>query len=92
MITSSAHIPTTEAQSLIRGLCTNWSKSFPVTHEDQWGEIQLPIGICCLYAGNELKVVLESDPEQMPVLQQMVTDHLQCMATSNEKDLVIHWE
>lgn len=90
MLTSSAHIQTQQADRLLTRLCKHWAHKFPVSHSERQGEIKLPLGICRLHAAETLTVNLESNAEQTPTLQQVVTDHLQRMA--GKEVLVIEWQ
>lgn len=47
------------------------------------------MGVCQMYCTDLLKVTLKSDAEQLPKLQQVVSDHLLRMA--GKETLVIEW-
>ncbi|MFJ7566211.1 DUF2218 domain-containing protein [Herminiimonas sp. NPDC097707] len=52
-------------------LCKHWGHKLPLKQSEQWSEIALLMGNCRLYAGDLLKVELESDTEQMLKMQQV---------------------
>ena len=91
MLTSKAQIQTSAPERLMTRLCKHWSHKLPVNLGEKQAEIELPAGICRLYCSEILTVELESDHEQMPVLQQVVADHLIRMA-GKEEQLVISWQ
>ena len=80
---ATAMVAVENSSRLINRLCKHWGHKFPVQHDQQKGEIELPIGNCRLQvADGGLQVVLEAeDPEQLQKLQQVVADHLERMAT-----------
>lgn len=90
MLTSTAQIQTQNAQRLMKRLCKHWGHKFPVTLDEQQGEIELSLGACRLHCADMLTVELKSDAAQMPRLQQVVTDHLQRMA--GNVPLGIEWK
>lgn len=90
MMTSSARIQTQAPARLMTRLCKHWGHKFPVSLDEQRGEIELPAGVCRLYCTEVLTVELDSDSEQMPFLQQVVTDHLIRMA--GKEELAIQWQ
>jgi len=90
MMTSTADIQTQQAQRLISRLCKHWGHKFPIRHNDQQAEIELPLGVCRLRGGSVLRAELEGDAAQMPTFQQVVADHLQRMA--GKEDLVVEWQ
>ncbi|MBA1279225.1 MULTISPECIES: DUF2218 domain-containing protein [Pseudomonadaceae] len=81
--TATATVATEKPSRLINRLCKHWGHKFPVQHDEQQGEIELPIGNCRLQvAEGGLQVVVEAeDSEQLQKLQQVVADHLERMAT-----------
>ena len=81
--TATATVATENPSRLINRLCKHWGHKFPVQHDEQKGEIELPIGNCRLQvAGGGLQVVVEAEgSEQLQKLQQVVADHLERMAT-----------
>lgn len=92
MTLSSVRIATQDPVRLIRRLCKHWAHKFPVTLDEQRGEIQLSYGHCLLQAGEgELQVRLQAhDAEQLPRFQQVVADHLQRMA--GDETLEFAWQ
>ncbi len=78
-----ATVATENPSRLINRLCKHWGHKFPVRHDEREGDIQLSIGDCRLrVVETGLNVSLQAeDPEQLQQLQQVVTDHLQRMAT-----------
>lgn len=90
MLVSTAQIQTTDPQRLMKRLCKHWGHKFPVEAGAQESTITLPLGICRMLCADILRVELQSDEQQMPTLQQVVADHLQRMASSQE--LVIEWQ
>ena len=89
MITTTARIATEQAERLILRLCKHWGHKFPVQHEPQRGEIELPFGKCRLYIHEALIVELEGEAAQMEKFQQVVAEHLQRMAL--KETLAIQW-
>ena len=89
MLTSSATIQTQNPQQIMNRLCKHWAHKLPVTLSSDKGEIELPMGVCQMYCTDLLIVTLESDAEQLPKLQQVVSDHLLRMA--GKETLVIEW-
>lgn len=89
-LTSSAAIQTQQPERLMTRLCKHWGHKFPVQLEEQQADIELPMGICRMLCTDILRVELHSDEEQTPRFQQVVADHLQRMASSEE--LVIEWQ
>jgi len=89
MLTSSATIQTQNPQQIMNRLCKHWAHKLPVTLSSDKGEIELPMGVCQMYCTDLLKVTLKSDAEQLPKLQQVVSDHLLRMA--GKETLVIEW-
>ena len=89
MLTSSATIQTQDPQRIMSRLCKHWAHKLPVTLSADQGEIELPMGICQMQCTDVLTVILKSDTEQMPTLQQVVSDHLLRMA--GKETLVIDW-
>jgi len=89
MITSTARIETGQAERLILRLCKHWGHKFPVRHEAQRGEIELPMGICRMYIHDALMVELEGEAGRMEQFQQVVAEHLQRMAL--KETLTIQW-
>ena len=89
MLTSSATIQTQNPQQIMNRLCKHWAHKLPVTLSSDKGEIELPIGVCQMYCTDLLIVTLKSDAEQLPKLQQVVSDHLLRMA--GKETLVIEW-
>lgn len=90
MSTSSAQIQTQNPARLMTRLCKHWGHKFPVKHDEQQGEIELPMGVCRLRCTDLLLVELEGDHEQMTQFQQVVADHLLRMA--GKEKLVIEWQ
>lgn len=90
MTTSTARIQTQAPTRLMTRLCKHWAHKFPVSLNELQGEIELPMGVCRLYCTEELTVELESDSEQMSLLQQVVADHLLRMA--GKEELAIAWQ
>lgn len=84
MLVSTARIATDNPQRLITRLCKHWSHKFPVSFDEQQGEIELSLGHCVLKAQDGgLSVRLQaSDDEQIMRLQTVVADHLQRMAAA----------
>lgn len=80
MLTSSATIQTQNPQQIMNRLCKHWAHKLPVTLSSDKGEIELPMGVCQMYCTDLLIVTLKSDAEQLPKLQQVVSDHLLRMA------------
>jgi len=80
---AAATVATKNPSRLINRLCKHWGHKFPVQHDEQKGEIELPIGNCRMEAAEGgLQVEVEAeDPEQLQKLQQVVADHLERMAT-----------
>lgn len=70
-------------------LCKHWAHKLPVSLSSDKGEIELPIGVCRLHCTDLLTVELSSDVEQMPKLQEVVSDHLLRMA--GKETIVIKW-
>lgn len=89
MLTSSATIQTQNPQQIMNRLCKHWAHKLPVTLSSDKGEIELPMGVCQIYCTDLLIVTLKSDAEQLPKLQQVVSDHLLRMA--GKETLVIEW-
>ncbi|MGP5314730.1 MULTISPECIES: DUF2218 domain-containing protein [Psychrobacter] len=89
MLTSSATIQTQNPQQIMNRLCKHWAHKLPVTLSSDKGEIELPMGVCQMYCTDLLIVTLKSDAEQLPKLQQVVSDHLLRMA--GKETLVIEW-
>ena len=89
MLTSSATIKTQNPQQIMNRLCKHWAHKLPVTLSSDKGEIELPMGVCQMYCTDLLIVTLKSDAEQLPKLQQVVSDHLLRMA--GKETLVIEW-
>lgn len=89
MLTSSATIQTHNPQQIMNRLCKHWAHKLPVTLSSDKGEIELPMGVCQMYCTDLLIVTLRSDAEQLPKLQQVVSDHLLRMA--GKETLVIEW-
>ena len=89
MLTSSATIQTQNPQQIMNRLCKHWAHKLPVTLSSDKGEIELPMGVCQMYCTDLLIVTLRSDAEQLPKLQQVVSDHLLRMA--GKETLVIEW-
>lgn len=89
MLTSSATIQTQNPQQIMNRLCKHWAHKLPVTLSSDKGEIELPMGVCQMYCTDLLIVTLKSDAEQLPKLQQVVSDHLLRMAA--KETLVIEW-
>lgn len=87
---STVAIQTQQPERLMKRLCKHWGHKFPVQLEEQQASIELPMGICRMLCTDILRVELQSDAEQMPTMQQVVADHLQRMASSEE--LVIDWQ
>ncbi|WP_417780865.1 DUF2218 domain-containing protein [Stutzerimonas xanthomarina] len=89
---ATATAATENPSRLINRLCKHWGHKFPVQHDEHKGEIQLPIGNCRLQvAEGGLQVVVEAaDAEQLQKLQQIVTDHLERMATGEA--LSVTWQ
>lgn len=75
---------------LMNRLGKHWGHKFPVETSEQESTITLPLGICRMFCTDILRVELHSDVQQMPTLQQVVTDHLRRMAGSQE--LSIEWQ
>lgn len=92
MIVSSTRVATQNPARLIRRLCRHWAHKFPVSLDEQQGEIHLSLGDCLLQAGaGELLVRLQSDDaEQFAYFQTVVADHLQRMA--GDEELVFKWQ
>jgi hypothetical protein len=84
MLVSTAQIVTDNPQRLIRRLCKHWSHKFPVSFDEQQGEIELSLGHCLLKAQEGgLQVRLQAaEDEQILRLQTVVGDHLQRMAAA----------
>lgn len=80
---ATATVATENPSRLINRLCKHWGHKFPVQHDEQKGEIELPIGNCRLQVTEGgLQVVVEAEePEQLQKLKQVVADHLERMAT-----------
>lgn len=80
---SVATVATENPSRLINRLCKHWGHKFPVRHDEREGEIELSIGHCHLgVVETGLAVSLQAEsPEQLQQLQQVVTDHLQRMAS-----------
>lgn len=89
MLTSSATIQTQNPQQIMNRLCKHWAHKLPVTLSSDKGEIELPMGVCQMCCTDLLIVTLKSDTEQLPKLQQVVSDHLLRMA--GKETLVIEW-
>lgn len=89
MLTSSATIQTQNPQQIMNRLCKHWAHKLPVTLSSDKGEIELPMGVCQMYCTDLLIVTLRSDAEQLPKLQQVVSDHLLRMA--GKETLIIEW-
>lgn len=89
MLTSSATIQTQNPQQIMNRLCKHWAHKLPVTLSSDKSEIELPMGVCQMYCTDLLIVTLKSDTEQLPKLQQVVSDHLLRMA--GKETLVIEW-
>ena len=89
MLKSSATIQTQNPQQIMNRLCKHWAHKLPVTLSSDKGEIELPMGVCQMYCTDLLIVTLKSDAEQLPKLQQVVSDHLLRMA--GKETLVIEW-
>ena len=87
---SIAAIQTQHPERLMKRLCKHWGHKFPVELGEQQASIELPMGICRMLCTDILQVELHSGEEQMPRFQQVVADHLQRMASS--EDLVIEWQ
>lgn len=90
MSTAYAVIQTEQPARLMKRLCKHWGHKFPVDAGEQQSTITLPLGICRMLCADILRVELQSDEQQMPTFQQVVADHLQRMASSEE--LVIEWQ
>jgi len=90
MIKSNAQVQTQDAQRLINRLCRHWGHKYPVKLEEGFGEIELPRGMCRMYAGDVLTVELEGEGDQMPRFQEVVAEHLQRMAGKDE-ELAFEW-
>lgn len=84
MLVSTAEVATDNPQRLIRRLCKHWGHKFPVSFDEQQGDIQLGLGHCLLTAmEGELHVRLQAaQDEQIQRLQTVVVDHLQRMAAA----------
>lgn len=84
MLSSTAKITTDNPQRLITRLCKHWSHKFPVSFDEQRGEIQLGLGPCLLEAqqGGLYVRVQAADSEQLLRLQTIVGEHLQRMAAA----------
>ena len=84
MLSSTAQITTDNPQRLITRLCKHWSHKFPVSFDEQCGEIQLGLGPCLLEAqqGGLHVRVQAADSEQLLRLQTIVGEHLQRMAAA----------
>lgn len=84
MLSSTAQIPTDNPQRLITRLCKHWSHKFPVSFDEQQGEIQLGLGTCVLKAleGSLHVRVQAADSEPLVRLQSVVAEHLHRMATA----------
>jgi len=80
---ATATVATENPSRLINRLCKHWGHKFPAQHDEQKGEIELPIGNCRLQVTEGgLQVVVEAEePEQLQKLKQVVADHLERMAT-----------
>ena len=90
MTRSFAHIHTEQAERLILRLCKHWGHKFPVEHNAQRGEIELPMGSCRMISDSGLKVELEAPAQQMERFREVVVEHLQRMAAKEE--LAIQWQ
>jgi len=89
MQTANALIVVEQPVRLMNRLCKHWAHKFPVNQDERQGEITLPMGVCRMHCSDVLEVELETTPEQMSRLQQVVADHLQRMA--GKETLVIEW-
>jgi hypothetical protein len=92
MTTSSSLVKTATPTRLITRLCRHWGHKFPVSFDNQRGEITLGIGRCLMAAdGVGLRVDLEAESlENLSRLEGVVAAHLQRMAGSEE--LCFNWE
>lgn len=92
MLVSTAQVATANPQRLIKRLCKHWGHKFPVSFDEQQGEIQLPPGLCALKVQEGgLQVRLQAaEDEQIQRLQQVVADHLERMATG--ETLAFNWQ
>lgn len=91
MMKSTTTIQSEKPLRLMRRLCKHWRHKFPVSFDDEKGQIELPFGVCNMRSTDALTVELTSDAEQMPKFQQVVADHLHRMAMKDET-LVIEWQ
>lgn len=84
MLIATAQITTDNPQRLITRLCKHWGHKFPVSFDEQRGEIQLGLGPCVLEAHkSSLHVrVQAADNEQLLRLHTIVSEHLQRMAAA----------
>ena len=84
MLIATAQITTDSPQRLITRLCKHWGHKFPVSFDEQRGEIQLGLGPCVLEAqqGSLHVRVQAADNEQLLRLQTIVSEHLQRMAAA----------
>ncbi len=84
MLVSTALVVTDNPQRLITRLCKHWSHKFPVSFDEQQGEIELSFGHCWLKVRDGgLQVRLQAaEEEQILRLQTVVADHLQRMAAA----------
>ncbi len=85
-----ALIQTEQPARLMTRLCKHWGHKFPVEAGEQESTITLPMGVCRMICTDILRVELQSDEQQMSTFQQVVAEHLQRMASSQE--LVIEWQ
>ena len=92
MTISSAKVVTPNASALIRRLCKHWGHKFPVTYDEEHGDVSLSKGRCLmrvLDGGLDVRLDAASD-EDVEHLERVVGEHLQRMA--GKEKLEFAWQ
>jgi hypothetical protein len=92
MTISSANVATPNASVLIRRLCKHWAHKYPVTYDEQQGDVQLSKGRCVFQVIDELlhvRVEAASD-DDLAHMERVVGEHLQRMA--GKETLTFAWQ
>ena len=92
MTASTARIATTMPGVLIRRLCKHWGHKFPVTYDEQHGDVSLSKGRCTMkVVDGTLEVRVDvADEADLQHIEQVVAEHLQRMA--GKEQLEFAWQ
>ncbi|MCC6076072.1 DUF2218 domain-containing protein [Pseudomonas sp. GCM10022188] len=92
MTRSTSLVKTSAPTRLINRVCRHWRNMFPVSFDNQNGEIALGLGHCSMRVNNVgLRVDLQAEnAENLSRLEGVVAIHLQRMAGNEE--LCFNWE